>query len=363
MTELLLEIKDGPAKAALLRDGRLFRYEEEAGGPAAESLYLAKVDRCVPALEAAFVRIGPKETAYLPYTEMRGVRVPPRCGEKLLVQVRKAPVGQKQAYVTMDVSLAGRGAVYLPLSGRRAVSSSADDSAREALTALCERLAPGEGGLILRREALNMEEERLREEIASLEARWRGIVKNLPADIGPVAVRERVWQRFLRDARPAVDRVIADAPVPGLGNEIADKPFERYGVGEMLRRALRQVHHLPCGGNVTLEKTEALWAADVNSAKAVGQKKGLEMTALKTNIEAAEELARLCQVRNVGGILIIDFVDMTEEAHRGQVEDALRKAFEADPRKVTFHGFTVLGLYAITRKKDGDTLKAGSEDQ
>ena len=278
-------------------------------------------------------------------------------GEKLLVQVKKAPVGGKQAYVTMDIALAGRGAVVLPLSQRRSVSSSVtEEEKRERLAALCNRLAPAEGGLVLRREALNMDEDALGEEIASLKARWRSITEHLPAEPGPVAPPERLWQIFMRDARPAVDRIVADFEIPGLGNETSENPFETWGVEEKLRKALQRVHHLPCGGNVVLEKTEALWVADVNSARAVGQKKGLEMTALKLNTEAAREIARLCQVRNIGGILLVDFVDMADESHRAQVEDALREAFRSDPRKVTLHGFTALGLYEITRRRDGEAV-------
>ena len=353
MTELLLQSGD-KVRAALLKDGVLFRYEEEdLSNQGAEGIYRARVDRCMPALEAAFVRIGNGETAFLPYREMRGIKVPPRSGEEVLVQVKKSPAGQKQAYVTMDIALAGRGAVYLPLSERKTVSQSVtDDEARRELTARCIRLAPASGGLVLRREAQNMEDGALREEIAHLAARWQEILAAPRTDIGLLKGRERVWDRFYRDARPKVDKIFADFDVPGLPVERVQDPFSLRRVPEQVKKAWQRVHYLPCGGNVILEKTEALWVADVNSGKAVDQKKGLEMTAVRLNRQAAFEVARLCQVRNVGGILVVDFVDMAMEENRQAVEEALREAFREDPRKVVLHGFTALGLYEITRKKD-----------
>ena len=359
VTELLLEKGPEKIRAALIRDGELFRYEEEApGAVAAEDILVVRVDRCVPALEAAFVKMGPLGTGYLPYQEMRGVKVPPRSGEKLLAQVKKAPVGSKQAYLTMDIALAGRGAVLLPLSDKRTVSASVPEGEeKDRLQALCERLAPEQMGLVMRREAANMDADALEKEIAALTDRWRAVL-SAPREEGPVTGRGSVWDRFIRDARPGVDRVLADFDVPGLKAERVERPFERYGVWDKLRKALRRVHHLPCGGNVVLEKTEAMWVADVNSARAIDRRKGLEATALKVNTEAAREIARLCQVRNVGGILVADFVDMEEEDHRREVAEALEEAFRQDPRKVVLHGFTALGLFEITRKKDGEALEA-----
>ena len=144
VTELLLEKGPEKIRAALLRDGELFRYEEEApGAVAAEDILVVRVDRCVPALEAAFVKMGPLGTGYLPYQEMRGVKVPPRSGEKLLAQVKKAPVGSKQAYLTMDIALAGRGAVLLPLSDKRTVSASVPEGEeKDRLQALADLCLP-----------------------------------------------------------------------------------------------------------------------------------------------------------------------------------------------------------------------------
>ena len=357
MTELLLEKGPDTVRAALIKDGKLFRYEEGSDtAPGAEEIRYARVDRCVPALEAAFVRMGAGETGYLPYREMRGIRVPPRCGETLLVQVKKAPVGSKQAYLTMDIALAGRGTVLLPLSDKSSVSASVTDEAvREKLGDLCARLKPEGMGLVLRREAANMDEDALKSEIAEAADRWRA-VRAAPPEEGLVMGREPVWQRFIRDARPGVDRILADFDVPGLDAERTEKPFQLFGAEEKLAKALRRVHHLPCGGNVTLEKTEAMWVADVNSARAVGQKKGMEATALRVNREAAAEIARLCQVRNIGGILVVDFVDMDAPENRQAVTAALEEAFREDPRKVVLHGFTALGLFEITRKRDGEAL-------
>ncbi len=365
MIRLVLERSSERLEVALLRDRELYRYEaENAPGsrmsPRAEAVYRARIIRCMPALEAAFVSLGADGNAYLPYREIRGLQLPPRCGEEIPVQIRREASGDKVPYVTMDLTLAGRGTLLLPETPRIAVSGAVEEAEKEALARRCGALCPQGCGLILRREAVSLSDDALREEINELLAALKALREHFRTLSGPGLIRPApdLWERFWRDAHPAPEEIVANFPLSlhGLQAVQAQAPMDLFSVRDRLKKDLGLRHWLPGGGNLTLEKTEAFWAADVNTAHHLKKKAGLDETALQVNLEAARELARLLQVRNIGGIVVTDFVDMDEPAHREAVSAALREATAQDCQKVVLHGFTSLGLFELTRRRAGAAL-------
>lgn len=347
------------AFGAVLEDGKLVRYEEEsAEDSAAETVFLGAVDRCMGGMEAAFVRVGKGKTVFLPYREMHGVPVPPPSGTRVLVQVRRSPTGKKQAYATMDVSLAGKYAVLTPVSRKKAVSARYAAEEKAAACARLGRLCPEECGMILRKEAEEADDGAVREEIGVLLARWEKIRRGAEALSAPgeVCPPPSLEERILRDIRGGADRILTDDPalteIAGRKAEYRSGAAEEYRVLSQLEKARLRVHHLPSGGNVVIDPCEALTAIDVNTAGDTGSKKDPEKSRLNTNLEAASEIARLIRLRDIGGIIIIDFIDMESPENRLRVSGALEEALRDDFRKTAVHGFTSLGLLEMTRKRN-----------
>lgn len=343
---------------AVLIDGLLYRYEEESAEEAmAESVFLGKVDRCMGGMEAAFVRVGKDRTVYLPYREMHGVPVPPPSGTRVLVQIRRPPAGKKQAYATMDVSLAGKYAVLTPVTHKKAVSSRYAENDKPAAVERMLRLCPGDSGLILRMEAAGADDAAVKNEIACLHDRWEEILRiadGMSAP-GPVFARPPLEERLIRDLKGGADRILTDdmtfLSAAGQAAEFQSGVMDVYDVAAKARRARERVHHLPSGGNIVIDPCEAMTVIDVNTAGDAGYKKDPEKSRLKTNLEAAREIARLLQARDTGGIIIIDFIDMETEENRSRVAAAMEEALREDYRKTVIHGFTSLGLMEMTRKR------------
>ena len=360
---LLIERDEERLEFALMRDRDLLFYAKEqvsSGGPEAEEIYLARVNRIAPGMEAAFVRLTREGTVgFLPFDQCREK---PRSGELMLLQVRRPPVGDKAAAMTADLSLAGRYVILTPLSARCAVSKRVEDpDTREALLHAARRLAPQGMGLVMRANSIDVEEEAIAGEIEALRAEYLGLADQALRCEPPRLLRERpdVLDRFLRDEQGSVDEAFTNAP-ESLPDDFPipvsrhAHPFDLFGVRDKLRASFQRKVWLPCGGNLILDKTEALTVIDVNSGKFTGKKSGAEDTFLKLNLEAAREIARLLRLRNIGGIVIVDFVDMQSDESRAAVAQALADALRDDPVKTVLHGFTALGLMEMTRKKSGE---------
>ncbi len=343
---------------AVLIDGLLYRYEEESAEEGmAESVFVGKVDRCMGGMEAAFVRVGKDRTVFLPYREMHGVPMPPPSGARVLVQIRRPPAGKKQAYATMDISLAGKYAVLTPVTHKKAVSSRYAESERPAALERMRRLCPDDSGLILRMEAAGADDAAIENEIAVLRAQWTEILRIAEgaSSPGPVFARPPLEERLLRDLKGGADRILTDdaslLSAAGQAVEFQSGVLEAFDVASQAKKARDRVHRLPSGGSIVIDPCEAMTVVDVNTAGDAGNKKDPEKSRLKTNLEAAREIARLLQARDTGGIIIIDFIDMEQEENRGKVAAAMEEALREDYRKTVIHGFTSLGLMELTRKR------------
>ncbi|MBR5111195.1 MAG: ribonuclease E/G [Clostridia bacterium] len=353
---VLVRHAEGRREIALMEGKRLLCFcRDEGGGIVAEQIYLGKVDRIVKGVEAAFVRLGGESIGFLPFSECREK---PRSGDAVTVQVKKPPAGEKAAYLTEDIALAGRFALLTPFTRRYAVSRKiTDEETRSRLYGLASRAAPAGMGLVMRTESADAGEDAVFADVEALKAAWEETLEQRAGRTEPGLLkgREDALLRLLRDEHGQIGEILTDRP-----EEIADAhvpvhacaaPFDLHNVSAKLEKSLARKVWLDCGGYLVVDPTEAMTVIDVNSGKFTGNKTGTENTFLKLNLEAAKEIARLLRLRGIGGIVIIDFVDMQDEASRGAVRQALEEALMDDPVKAVVHGFTSLGLVEMTRKK------------
>ncbi len=362
------------------------------------NIYKAKVVRVLPGMQAAFVDIGQDKAGFMHagdfapldangmetrhHATTADIRELVREGQTLLVQVAKDPIGTKGARLTTHISVSARYLVYMPHTQHIGISSRIEDEAeRERLRSAVENLtAPYRsqypGGFIVRTLAEGVSEEELAADIPFVYHLWHNLADTLKTAQAPALIYEDLplFMRTLRDLmRPHIAKVRIDSResyqrladfaahyAPEIGARIEHYPGERplfdlYGIEEEMRRALEKKVILKSGGYLVIEQTEAMTVVDVNTGAFVGHR-NLEETIFKTNLEAAAAIARQLRLRNLGGIIIIDFIDMSESEHRRQVLRTLDKALEKDLAKTSISGASMLGLVEMTRKRTRESL-------
>ncbi|CAM4031742.1 Rne/Rng family ribonuclease [Saccharibacillus endophyticus] len=387
MKQLVVHNEAEWTQAALLEDGRLIEFAAERVQEhgTAGSFYKGRIVNVLPGMQAAFVDIGLKKNAFLYIDDMlpahleRQPKSKPsveqiaRKGQQLLVQITKEPLGGKGARVTTHYSLPGRHIVYMPEADYVAVSKKIEpESERVRLKSLGERMRhPGEG-MILRTVASGEADATLLEDLLQLRSRWKKICAASEAAEAPNELYRDLdlAQRMIRDVfDPGADELIVEnaaqqervrayleQTLPGSETRVLfhREPtplFEAYSVEHQLHRDFGRKIRLPGGGTLVWDQTEALTVVDVNTGKFTGADDSLETTVTETNLEAAEEIARLLRLRDVGGIVIIDFIDMQEERNRNRVWNRLEEKLTKDRTQSHIVGWTKLGLLEMTRKK------------
>jgi ribonuclease G len=363
---------------------------------------MGRVSRVLPGMQAAFIDAGFARTGFLHVADVWQAKLQdgealetPRPiervlyeGQQLLVQVMKDPLGSKGARLSTQLSIAGRYLVYLPFDTRPDPTSAEprigisqkieDPAARDFLKARLLALVPAdeEGSFIARTQAEDASDEALANDIAYLRQRWEEI-RNDSREAAPGSVLYRelnLAQRVLRDwVGDRTTRVLVDDPyridglrvfakqympsvMPRLENFTGDRPlFELHNIEQEIAAALKRRVDLKSGGYLIIDQTEAMTTIDVNTGGYVSGRSFSE-TIFKTNLEAAQAIARQLRLRNLGGIILVDFIDMADEAHREQVQQELGHALEQDRTKVRISGFTSLGLVELTRKRTRDSL-------
>ena len=345
---------------ALVEDGKLLWYAADSGGAVqAEQIYLGRVDRIMKGMEAAFVLLSKSVSGFLPFSECIET---PVSGKRVLVQVKKPPIGEKKCYLTQNISLAGRCAVLTPCAEKCAVSHKiTDEDERKHLYQMAMQCKSPKMGLVLRTESVGVTEAELRQEVSALMDKWQNVLAlSAKGEMGLIQEREDALNCLLRDEHGQIEEIITNRPeaLPAvqLPVRFSENVFALENVRNKLRKGWQRKVWLDCGGFLVIDRTEALTVIDVNSGKYAGEKKGAESTFLKLNLEAAEEIARLMRLRNMGGIIMVDFVDMAAEEGREAVTEALKTALLRDPVKCVIHGFTTLGLVELTRKKTEASL-------
>ncbi|HRP24279.1 MAG TPA: ribonuclease G [Thauera sp.] len=389
--EFLINFTPQETRVAVIEQGVVqeLHIERTASRGIVGNLYLGKVVRVLPGMQSAFIDIGLERTAFLHVADIwsdrqngEGARPIERIlaeGQSLMVQVLKDPIGTKGARLSTQVSLAGRLLVYLPQEKHIGISQRIEDEAeREALRGRLTALVPDEepGGFIVRTMAESASDEELAADIAYLRKLWREISASTAGVFPPRLLHEDLGlgQRALRDlandetARIRVDsrenfqKLTAFAAeytpkvLPLLEHYSGERPlFELYNVEEEIQKALARRVELKSGGYLIIDQTEAMTTVDVNTGGFVGAR-NFDDTIFKTNLEATQAIARQLRLRNLGGIIIIDFIDMENVEHREMVLEEFRKALSRDHTKMTINGFTALGLVEMTRKRTRESL-------
>ena len=368
MREVILFEKGNTRKAALLEDGMVCEYHAwdlKSASTLVNAIFKGRVERVVPGMDAAFVQLGLAKNGFLPLREAPGFhagdakRPTLQTGQEILVQVKKDPAGEKGAYLTRDITFPGTYTVLLPLDGFVGVSQRVqNEQERESLLQMGRELAPGGSGLVMRSSALQACREDIVQELSELQDAWRRVEKLYPQKNAPQLLYQSLdpFMELMRDYPPGMTaRVVTnvkDIAIADVETVYSDDPslLATFGIPSQVEKALGRKIWLKSGGYLIFDLCEAMTVVDVNTGKFTG-KKLLEDTIFTLNMEACVEIARQIRLRCLGGILLIDFIDMQEEYHRQAVLEALRSELKKDRIKTVVHGFTSLGLVECTRKK------------
>jgi ribonuclease G len=390
--ELFISVVPGEVRAALVSDGRLVELFIERRGR--ESLvgnvYLGRVERVLNGMEAAFVDIGIGRAGFLGMETSRGVgdasdeRIGPDVheGEAVLVQVVKDAIGRKGVQLTRRVALAGHHLVYTPMQPRVTVSRQIEEAVEQArLSAIVSGIAQKGEGFIVRTAAAGAEAAELTRDAQFLRGIWLDVEAGRDQGRAPAVLYAEpdALMRILRDhVHAGVASVRIDGPgdlaaarrfcsrfMPGieplLQGHTGDLPlFDAYDIDEEIERALSPRVTLPSGGTIVIEQTEALTAIDVNSGRFTGGSRLID-TALRINLEAAQEAARQIRLRNLAGLIVIDFIHLDEDAAWQPVLDELGKAVVRDRTPTRLVGRTAAGLVEVTRRRRREPLSASMQ--
>lgn len=390
--EILINITPMETRVALVENGVLqeVHIERTQRRGIVGNIYKGKVVRVLPGMQAAFVDIGLERAAFIHASDIsarEGAAVEPISalvheGKALVVQVTKDPIGSKGARLTTHLSLPSRYLVYMPHTPHVGISLKIEDEAeRERLKDIVARCVEREaiaesGGFILRTAAEAAHEEDILVDIRYVRLLWQQISQQMNPAPAPSVLYEDLplALRTLRDlANPRLEKIRIDSRenfqkieqfvqelMPGVEDLLEHYPGERpvfdlYGVEDEIQKAMERKVMLKSGGHLVIDQTEAMTTIDVNTGAFVGHR-NLEETIFKTNLEAAISIARQLRLRNLGGIIIIDFIDMDDEEHQRQVLRTLERQLERDHAKTNIIGITELGLVQMTRKRTRESL-------
>ena len=389
MQELIISRDSHQTRAALLEDGRAVGlHVEPLGRPSTVgNIYKGRVEKVLGGMEAAFVDIGQERNGYLTADDLEGLagRQTGRAritrllkgGQEILVRVTRDPMGGKGPRLSMQLLIVGRHLILSPQGRASGASRRLEETERERLRQACAGLVKGEGGVIARTAAEGASEEMLARELRFLNHVWGGIEQRA-ATVGAPALVYREAELAVRAVRDLPEagfkRVLVDdarverrlvsylrAVAPSASGRVelyrGQRPlFQEYGVEQEIEKALARRVGLPCGGYIVIDHTEAMTVVDVNTGSYV-RGRHLEETTVKVNVEACEEIVRQLRLRDIGGIIVIDFIDMAKEANREAVLAALKAELAKDRTKSYVVELSPLGLVEMTRHNANPGLR------
>ena len=407
--QILINVAPWESRVALLEDTTLveLHIERRREIGIAGNIYKGKVLRVLPGMQAAFVDVGLEKAAFLHASDVGGPPLPPEVaregeapelaeevprpprdtrpieervqkGEDILVQIAKEPMGTKGARVTAHLSLPGRYLVYMPHTQHVGISRRIEDPAeRDRLREIVDAERPPEGGFIVRTACEGVTKREIHDDVRFLTRLWSKIEKQAGTATAPALIHADLdlVLRTVRDLFTAdIDRLAIDSPddharvtefVGALMPRLAPRVhlyegvtpiFDQHGVETKIARALERRVWLKSGGYLIFDQTESLTTVDVNTGRYVG-KKDQEETVLRTNLEAAKQVVQQLRLRNIGGIIVIDFIDMEKAANRKKVFDALQEAVRKDKARSNVLRISELGLVQMTRKRTRESLE------
>jgi ribonuclease E len=384
---MVVREKDARVQIGVLEDGLLVEHyvAESQGGSLIGNVYLGKVQNVLPSMEAAFVDIGRGRNAVLYSGEVdwdaaetgnqpRRIELALKSGDQVLVQVTKDPVGQKGARLTSQISLPGRFLVYVPGGNMSGISRKLPEGERQRLKQILKHSLPEDAGVIVRTAAEGATEDQLTLDVERLKMQWENINSEVAKGKAPTLLHSEpdLLVKIIRDvfnedfAELVVSgeesletiRQYLESVAPELIERLVqyasgDDVFDNYRLGDQIIKALDRKVFLPSGGSLVIDRTEAMTVVDVNTGKFIGSGGNLEETVTKNNLEAAEELVRQLRLRDIGGIVVVDFIDMIQESNQEMVRRRLLECLSRDRTKNQVGEITSLGLVQMTRKKIG----------
>lgn len=392
--DIIANCLEDETRVAVMEDGMLMELGIERKGDAkiVGNIYKGRVENVLPGISSAFINIGLEKNAYLYISDavdMSQLDVPEKRrtqrsidqivkkGDVLMVQVAKEAIGTKGVKISMDISLPGRFLVYMPHQDSIGVSKNIEsERERRRLRDLLESMRPKRGGFIVRTEAEGMDEQEMKREVRYLSRLWDNITRrynhvSAPAlvhkDLGIVfqTVRDTLSEntnRFIIDSKSEYEEALEFVQMisPDLASRVqlfdgTSPIFDHYSVEKEVDNLLRSKISLPSGGTIVIQEAESLCAIDVNTGRFTGSQ-SQEETVTQTNIEAAEEVARQLRLRNIGGIVVIDFIDMRKAKNRQKVVEALESATSRDRAKIKILPITRLGLVEMTRERKRESM-------
>lgn len=387
---MIVREHDSRTQIAVLEDGVLVEHyvSRKTQATMAGNIYLGRVQNVLPSMEAAFVDIGKGRNAVLYAGEVnwdaagmengsRKIEDALKSGDTVLVQVTKDPIGHKGARLTSQISLAGRYLVYVPGGSMTGISRKLPDSERTRLKKILKEVVPDSAGVIVRTAAEGASEDELRKDVARLGAQWEEVEKAAAKGNAPMLLQGEpdLAIRVIRDvfnedfsslvvSGKEAWRTISDyvgQVAPDLTERMSkwtkeNDVFAEYRIDEQLTKGMDRKVWLPSGGSLIIDRTEAMTVVDVNTGKFTGTGGTLEETVTRNNLEAAEEIVRQLRLRDIGGIIVIDFIDMVLESNRDLVLRRLVECLGRDRTKHQVAEVTSLGLVQMTRKRVGQGL-------
>ncbi len=379
MRELLITYKDNKKIILLLEDGQLAEKYEEQGKKSIEgNIYIGKVQNVLKGLQSAFVNIGEGKNAFihvkdiLPKTEeiennniSKSINELIKTGDQIIVEVKRESSNYKGPRVSTHITLAGIYTVLMPNSPFITVSKKIEDEEkRKKLKDIVENIIPEDMGAIIRTSAEHQKEENIEKDIKRLLSKWReietttiekcpkmiynkgGIVRKTLIDLSNEKLEKITVEN--EELKNEVENILKE--INGKTTvEVKAEIIREYFLEKKLKGIENRKIYLKSGGFITIDKTEALTAIDVNSGKFIGND-NLENTIMKVNLEATKEIAKQIRLRDIGGIIIIDFIDMYEEADRAKILEEMKNYTKFDRSKIQIEGFTRLDLLELTRK-------------
>ncbi|OUE24918.1 Rne/Rng family ribonuclease [Clavibacter michiganensis] len=388
---MVVRSRDGKIQIGVLEDHVLVEHYVARADEASliGNVYLGRVQNVLPSMEAAFIDIGRGRNAVLYSGEVdweaanadkgggshaRRIEVALKPGDRVLVQVTKDPVGHKGARLTSQVSLPGRYLVYVPNGSMNGISRKLPDTERARLKKTLKEVLPENVGVIVRTAAEGATEEQLKLDVERLTSQWAEISRQVEKAQAPALLHSEpdlllkiIRDVFNEDFRELVidggdAQEIIEGYLRGVAPDLIDRvqaysgerdSFDHYRISEQIEKALDRKVWLPSGGSLVIDRTEAMTVVDVNTGKFVGSGGNLEETVTKNNLEAAEEIVRQMRLRDIGGIIVVDFIDMVLESNRDLVLRRLVECLSRDRTKHQVAEVTSLGLVQMTRKKLG----------
>ena len=385
--QMVVRSKGGRIQIGVLEDKVLVEHYVARSQEASliGNVYLGRVQNVLPSMEAAFVDIGRGRNAVLYSGEVdwdavetgnqpRRIELALKAGDRVLVQVTKDPVGHKGARLTSQISLPGRYLVYVPNGSMNGISRKLPDTERSRLKKILKEVLPENAGVIVRTAAEGATEEQLTLDVTRLTAQWADISRQVETQQAPALlhsepdllikiIRDVFNEDFQKlviagdDARQTIEsylRQVAPDLIDRVEAYSGDRDaFDEFRITEQIEKALERKVWLPSGGSLVIDRTEAMTVVDVNTGKFVGSGGNLEETVTKNNLEAAEEIVRQLRLRDIGGIIVVDFIDMVLESNRDLVLRRLVECLSRDRTKHQVAEVTSLGLVQMTRKKLG----------